>query len=212
MTRPGLSRFTRFRGRRARYEHDRSDTAALTERLRRLCRTARRAGIGTTADLAAALEREGVDLSIPRLAPLKAALERTERRLDPAALGPDLPADAVRLVERALDGSLAIAGFGGFSGRIANMFAYARENDRGTVPDYIPELARQDPDAFGLSVCSLDGQRLSLGEAHDPFCLQSVVKPLNYALALALSGENQVHRHVGREPSGRRFNEMVLGK
>jgi glutaminase len=214
MTRPGLSRFTRFRGRRARYEHDRSDAAELRGRLRRLCRTAKRQGIATTGDLAAMLEREGVDLAIPRLAGLRQALEGPDRPLAPAVFAPnapsDTPADALRLVERALDGQLAIAGFTGFSGRLANMFAYARENDTGRIPDYIPELARQDPDAFGLALCSLDGQRLSLGEAHDPFCLQSVVKPLNYALALALNGENQVHRHVGREPSGRRFNEMVL--
>ena len=34
----------------------------------------------------------------------------------------DARADALRLVERTLDGQLAIAGFAGFSGRIANLF------------------------------------------------------------------------------------------
>ena len=210
MTRPSLSRFSRFRGRRARYEHERSDAAAMRERLRRLVKTARRAGIATTGDLAGALARDGVDLSIPRLAPLRSVLEGPDRRLGPDALGESLPADILSLIERMLDGALSIAGFGAFSGRIANMFAYARENDTGRVPDYIPELASRDPDAFGLALCSLDGQRMSLGDAHVPLCLQSVVKPLNYALALALNGENRVHRHVGREPSGRRFNELAL--
>ncbi|MED5548168.1 MAG: glutaminase A [Pseudomonadota bacterium] len=212
MNRSGLSRFSRFRGRRARFEHDRSDRAAQEERLRALCRTAKQAGIGTTQALAERLAREGIDLAIPRLAGLKAALEGEPRSLKPDVFeaGAEIPADALRLMERALDGQLAIAGFGGFSGRIANLFDYARENRAGTVASYIPELARQDPDQFGLAVCSLDGQRLALGDAEQAFCLQSVVKPLNYALALALNGENQVHRHVGREPSGRRFNELAL--
>jgi glutaminase len=58
----------------------------------------------------------------------------------------------------------------------------------------------------------VDGQRLALGDAEVNFCLQSVSKPVNYCLALEEHGEAVVHRHVGREPSGRGFNELTLNK
>lgn len=210
MTRNDAPRFSGFRGRRARYEHDRGEAAAIRTRLRRLFRAARSRDVGTTRALRAHLERQGIDLAIPRLALLSDVLDGPPQDLTPSLFGPQLPADALRLVERALDGALAIGDFGHFAHRMTNIFNYALENRQGRIPDYIPELARQDPDAFGLALCSIDGQRMALGQAETPFCLQSVVKPLNYALALALSGESLVHRHVGREPSGRRFNELAL--
>ncbi|MEO1310809.1 MAG: glutaminase [Pseudomonadota bacterium] len=40
--------------------------------------------------------------------------------------------------------------------------------------------------------------------------MQSSCKPINYCMALEALGEEEVHRHVGREPSGRSFNELAL--
>ena len=42
------------------------------------------------------------------------------------------------------------------------------------------------------------------------FCLQSVSKTVSYCLALDEHGTEAVHEHVGREPSGRSFNELAL--
>ena len=35
-------------------------------------------------------------------------------------------------------------------------------------------------------------------------------KPLNYAIALNELGSNIVHKYVGQEPSGRKFNDLDL--
>ena len=35
--------------------------------------------------------------------------------------------------------------------------------DSGEVASYIPELAKVDPKLFGLSFCSIDGQRFQIG-------------------------------------------------
>lgn len=43
-----------------------------------------------------------------------------------------------------------------------------------------------------------------------PFCLQSCVKPLEYALAVHETGTEHVHRYVGKEPSGLKFNKLSL--
>ena len=52
--------------------------------------------------------------------------------------------------------------------------------------------------------------RYSRGDTTTPFCLQSVVKPLNYALTLSDMSPELVHKYVGQEPSGRSFNELTL--
>jgi glutaminase len=74
----------------------------------------------------------------------------------------------------------------------------------------IPQLAKVNPEFFGVAVCTIDGQRFSVGDVQVPFCVQSCSKVVTYAIAQSLHGPNKVHQHVGVEPSGRAFNQMCL--
>ncbi|CAL4117672.1 unnamed protein product, partial [Meganyctiphanes norvegica] len=78
------------------------------------------------------------------------------------------------------------------------------------VATYIPQLARESPEHWAVSVCTVDGQRYSIGDVSKPFTIQSCSKPLNYAIASGEYGSNYVHSYVGMEPSGRYFNELCL--
>jgi glutaminase len=80
--------------------------------------------------------------------------------------------------------------------------------DRGEVAQYIPELARVDPAAFGLAVADVDGTIVVGGDADAPFSIQSVSKVFTLTLALGLVGD-RLWRRVGREPSGNPFNSIV---
>ena len=40
--------------------------------------------------------------------------------------------------------------------------------------------------------------------------MQSCTNPFTYGMALEENGVQKVHEHVGREPSGRTFNDFVL--
>lgn len=84
----------------------------------------------------------------------------------------------------------------------------ASETERGKVADYIPQLAGVDPNQFGLSVATPDGQIISAGDFDTRFSIQSVSKVFALALALGKVGE-QLWDRVGREPSGDPFNSIV---
>ncbi|MGB5834506.1 MAG: glutaminase, partial [Thiohalocapsa sp.] len=110
----------------------------------------------------------------------------------------------ILLVERAVQGRMVIPDFGGFANELERIFEQVRRNDAGAPADYIPQLNLQGAaaDSFGLALCSIDGQRLSLGDATQIFTIQSTSKPISYCLALEEHGAEMVHRFVGREPSG----------
>lgn len=78
----------------------------------------------------------------------------------------------------------------------------------GKVADYIPALARVDPNRFGLAVITCEGETAEFGDAWLPFSIQSISKVFTLTLALERLGE-ALWTRVGREPSGSRFNSIV---
>ncbi|MFF4219322.1 glutaminase A [Streptomyces nondiastaticus] len=116
------------------------------------------------------------------------------------------------LIERAARGELAVPDFPALVDDLQRIHQEVRADRRGAVAAYIPQLARVDADQFAISVCTVDGQRFSIGDADVNFCLQSVSKTVSYCLTLEEHGPDTVHRHVGREPSGQGFNELTFNK
>ncbi|XP_019634899.1 PREDICTED: glutaminase kidney isoform, mitochondrial-like [Branchiostoma belcheri] len=116
------------------------------------------------------------------------------------------------LIGRAFQSKFVIPKFSEFSSYINKMYWLSASHKKGKVADYIPQLARFSPDLWGVALCTVDGQRHSIGDSDKPFCLQSCVKPLVYATAVSELGDATVHRYVGTEPSGRPFNEIALNK
>jgi glutaminase len=114
------------------------------------------------------------------------------------------------LIRRAVEGNLAVPDFAALTADVTRMYNQLLPVKAGSVADYIPQLKRVDPDQLAISVCTVDGQRFSIGDADAAFCLQSVSKTVSYCLALDEHGTEAVHGHVGREPSGRSFNELAL--
>jgi len=80
----------------------------------------------------------------------------------------------------------------------------------GEVASYIPELASADPNWFGISLVTADGSVYEVGDTRREFTIQSISKPLTYALALEALGEEGVRAHVDVEPSGEAFNSITL--
>ncbi|KAM3917049.1 glutaminase kidney isoform, mitochondrial isoform 2-T2 [Leptodactylus fuscus] len=116
------------------------------------------------------------------------------------------------LLTQAFRRKFVIPDFMSFTSHIDELFESAKKLSGGKVADYIPQLAKFSPDLWGVSLCTVDGQRHSVGDTKVPFCLQSCVKPLKYAIAVNDLSTEYVHRYVGKEPSGLRFNKLFLNE
>ncbi|XP_060677125.1 glutaminase liver isoform, mitochondrial-like [Hemiscyllium ocellatum] len=116
------------------------------------------------------------------------------------------------LLTQAFRKKFVIPDFEVFSSHINRLYENARKKTSGKVADYIPQLAKFSPDLWGVSLCTVDGQRHSVGDTKIPFCLQSCIKPLEYAIAVNEFNTDYVHQYVGKEPSGLRFNKVFLNE
>jgi glutaminase len=67
-----------------------------------------------------------------------------------------------------------------------------RDLDEGTLASYIPQLAKANPDWFGISVVTVDGQQFSVGDVAQPFTIQSISKVFVYGMALEDYGRDRL--------------------
>jgi len=80
----------------------------------------------------------------------------------------------------------------------------------GDVATYIPELAKANPDHFGVAVVGVDGNVYEAGETSAEFTIQSISKAFVFGLAVETHGRDAVLKRVGVEPSGDAFNSLEL--
>ena len=82
---------------------------------------------------------------------------------------------------------------------------------QGRVADYIPELAKSDPDTLGVYVIGSEGKHSWAGDCRRKFTLQSVVKPILLLQALLDNGVEAVQSRVGVEATGKPFDAINAG-
>ncbi len=122
-----------------------------------------------------------------------------------AVVGPEL-----MMVNRALRRQLVIPDWDEFCCDIHTVYDHVARDESGEKADYIPILRDADPDKWGVAICTVDGQRMAIGDVDVYHSIQSVSKPLTYAYALHREGADFTHQFVGVEPSGRPFNALDL--
>lgn len=82
---------------------------------------------------------------------------------------------------------------------------YAKE---GKQADYIPELAKVDPDQFGMCIHTIYGEIAAIEQADTRFSIQSISKVFALAMCLSIKGDD-LWKRVGKEPSGTAFNSLI---
>jgi len=95
---------------------------------------------------------------------------------------------------------------------LQNCYTSLESDHSGKVADYIPYLSKVLPSKFAISICTVGGDTIDIGDHKDTFCMQSCSKPFSYCYARKLHGREKVHSHVGYEPTGVSFNKNVLNK
>lgn len=78
----------------------------------------------------------------------------------------------------------------------------------GKVADYIPELAKVNPEKFGVSLITVNGEEFNAGDCSERFSIQSISKVFALSMAFSVLGE-KIWERVGVEPSGSSFNSIV---
>lgn len=81
---------------------------------------------------------------------------------------------------------------------------FAKEGEQAT---YIPELAKVNPDQFGMCLNTIYGESASIEQADTRFSIQSISKVLALAMCLSIKGDD-LWKRVGKEPSGTAFNSL----
>jgi len=180
------------------------------DRLRELFSLVEENGTTSVVAIRARIESSGINTDDFRLATMMKRLDQLgEQRIsfeDFAAL----VSDELLMVSRAFQHQLVIPDWQEFCTDIETVYRHVAPDTSGRNADYIPILRDADPEKWGVAFCTVDGQRMGLGDVDVYHSIQSVSKPLTYAYALEREGAAFTHSFVGVEPSGRPFNALDL--
>ena len=79
----------------------------------------------------------------------------------------------------------------------------------GSNADYIPALAKVDPNLFGIAIVTVDGEVFIVGDVKTEVSIQSVSKVFTMARVVQDSGEAQLRDNVGFDATGQVFNSIT---
>lgn len=79
----------------------------------------------------------------------------------------------------------------------------------GKNADYIPALAKVNPDLFGIALITPDGKVYMAGDVTSEVSIQSVSKVFTMAHVFQQSGEKSVEENIGVDATGQPFNSIV---
>ena len=88
-------------------------------------------------------------------------------------------------------------------------YAKGQQTTGGKNADYIPALAKVDPNLFGLALVTTDGRVFTKGDIKSEVSIQSISKVFTLALVLDQSGSKVIEDNVGVDATGQPFNSIV---
>jgi glutaminase len=88
-------------------------------------------------------------------------------------------------------------------------FAKYKGLQEGKNADYIPALAKVDPNLFGIVVVTTDGKVYSAGNVETEVSIQSISKVFTMAQVIQEQGLDSVAKRIGVDATGARFNSII---
>jgi glutaminase len=89
--------------------------------------------------------------------------------------------------------------------------AYAKFKSlkEGKNADYIPALAKVDPNLFGIAVVTTDGKVYTAGDVKTEVSIQSISKVFTMAQVIQEQGLDSIEKRIGVDATGARFNSII---
>ena len=88
-------------------------------------------------------------------------------------------------------------------------YAKYRTLQEGKNADYIPALAKVDPNIYGIALVTADGKVYTAGDLKSEVSIQSISKVFTLAKVIEESGPEQIEKTIGVDATGMRFNSIV---
>jgi glutaminase len=79
----------------------------------------------------------------------------------------------------------------------------------GKNADYIPALAKVDPNVFGIVLVTTDGKVYTVGDITTEVSIQSISKVFTMARVIQDQGEASIENNMGVDATGQAFNSIV---
>jgi glutaminase len=89
--------------------------------------------------------------------------------------------------------------------------AYAKFKtlSEGKNADYIPALAKVDPNLFGIALVTADGKVYTAGDVKTEVSIQSISKVFTMAQVIQEQGLDSIEKRIGVDATGARFNSII---
>jgi glutaminase len=89
--------------------------------------------------------------------------------------------------------------------------AHAKYKDlkEGKNADYIPALAKVDPNIYGIALVTTDGKVYTAGDVKSEVSIQSISKVFTMAKVIEEQGVDAIEKRIGVDATGMRFNSIV---
>ena len=88
-------------------------------------------------------------------------------------------------------------------------FAKYQTLKEGKNADYIPALAKVDPNLFGIAIVAADGKVHTAGDVTTEVSIQSISKVFTMARVIQDQGPDAILKTIGVDATGMRFNSIV---
>jgi glutaminase len=79
----------------------------------------------------------------------------------------------------------------------------------GKNADYIPALAKVDPNLFGIALVTTSGKVYTAGDITTEVSIQSISKVLTMAQVIQEQGPEAIEKRIGVDATGARFNSII---
>src|SRR6478672_4993652 len=108
-----------------------------------------------------------------------------------------------------LAASLPLGAQGDMQAVVNAAYAKYKNLQEGKNADYIPALAKVDPNLFGIALVTVDGKVYTAGDVKTEVSIQSISKVFTMAQVIQEQGADAIEKRIGVDATGARFNSII---